>query len=367
MKKRFLYVIELVILVVLFIMCLKKDEVLLEIMDVEFELDEETGIYVSEGYSLPIGTYTLSVKSNDSVGAKIGAIYGLEMTEGNYHALKCNDGRIAEGDTVKEIDFYVTGKVSSACIKLQPYAMGVFPDVTFSLVKTAGFSRILFALALAVFAVLDYFISFHKKLAERSDWTLAVNELIPIGITLMALIPCMLDYLIAGTNTLTLLTETEYLLDGDISSVSIVHLLFLWILCLLRLIGFSVMDAYKLMIVVLVVLFALLGKTLLGKVSKCMEYRMLALEFCMLNPVSLYLLYTKATIIAYIGLEIVLIGVCMVAIPMISKKEASRYHAWIVFAVTLVLVFACIYFMDDLTISSNVYYWYDEAAFMVGG
>ena len=367
MKKRLLYVIELVILAVLLIMCFKKDEVFLDITDAEFELDEETGFYVSEDFYLPVGTYTLSAMSNDSVGSKIGAIYGLEMTEGNYHALKCNDGRIAEGDAVKEIDFYVTGKVSNAHIKLQPYALGALPDVTFSLVKTAAFNRILFVMALAVFAVLDYFISLHKKLAERSDHTLAVNELVPIGIMLMALIPCMLDYLIAGTNTLTLLIETEYLLDGDLSSVSAAHLPFLWIPCLLRLIGFSVMDAYKLMLVTLVVLFTLLGKALLSKVSRCVEYRMLALGLCMLNPASLYLLYSRAAIIAYIGLELVLIGVCMFTLSMISKKEVSRYHEWIVFALTLVLVFACIYFMDDLTISSNVYYWYDEAAFMVGG
>ena len=94
---------------------------------------------------------------------------------------------------------------------------------------------------------------------------------------------------------------------------------------------------------------------------------MLALGFCLLNPVSLYLLYTKAAIIGYVVLETVLIGICMVVVPRISKKEVSRYHAWIVFALSLVLTFACIYFMDDLTISSNVYYWYDEAAFMVGG
>jgi hypothetical protein len=367
MKKGLLYVIELVILAVLFVLCFKKDEEFLEIADAEFELDEETGIYVSEDFSLPIGTYTLFINANDSVGARIGAIYGLEMTEGNYHALKVNDGRIAEGDEAKEIDFYVTGKVSDAHIKLQSYALGALPDVTFSLVKTASFNRILFVLALIAFAVLNYFVWLHKRLEEGNDWHPAVNELVPIGIMLMALIPCMLDYLIAGTNTLTLLTETEYFLDGDLSSVSKAHLPILWMPCLFRLIGFSVMDAYKLMLVALVVLFALLGKTLLGKVSKCVEYRMLALGFCMLNPVSLYLLYSKAAIIAYVGLELVLIGVCMFVVPMISKKEVGRYHAWIVFALSLALAFACIYFMDDLTISSNVYYWYDEAAFMVGG
>ena len=106
---------------------------------------------------------------------------------------------------------------------------------------------------------------------------------------------------------------------------------------------------------------------MLGKGSNRVEYRMLVLGFCLLNPFSFYLLYTKATIIAYVGLEIVLIGACMFVVPVISKKEVSRYHAWIVFALSLVLTFACIYFMDDLTISSNVYYWYDEAAFMVGG
>ena len=367
MKKRLLYVIELVILAVLLAMCFKRDEVFLEITDAGLEINEETGIYVSEDFYLPIGTYTLFVKSNDSTGAKIGAIYGLEMTEGNYHALKGNDGRITEGDVTKEINFYVTGKVSNARIKLQPYALGALPDVTFSLVKTAAFNRILFVLALALFAVLNYFVRLHKRLSEESDRTQAVNELIPIGIMLMALIPCMLDYLVAGTNTLTLLTETEYLLDGNLSSVSKAHLLFLWIPCLLRLIGFSVMGAYKLMLVFLIVLFTLLGKTLLAKVSKCVEYRMLALGFCLLNPVSLYLLYSRAAIIAYVVLEIVLIGICMVVVPRISKKEVSRYHAWIVFALTLVLVFACIYFMDGLTISSNVYYWYDEATFMVGG
>ena len=367
MKKRLLYIIEFVILAVLLAMCFKRDEVFLEITDAGLEINEETGIYVSEDFYLPIGTYTLSVKANDSAGSKIGAIYGLEMTEGTYRALKGNDGRIAEGDAVKEIDFYVTGKVSNAHIKLQPYALGALPDVAFSLVRTAAFNRILFVLVLIAFAVLNYFVRLHKRLAEGSDWHLTVNELVPIGIMLMALVPCMLDYLIAGTNTLTLLTETEYLLDGDFGSVSFTHLLFLWIPCLLRLIGFSVMDAYKLMLVALVVLLSLLGKKLLGKVSNRVEYRMLALGFCMLNPISLYLLYVKAAIIAYIGLEVVLVGVCMFVLSMISKKEVSRYHAWIVFALTLVLTFACIYFMDDLTISSNVYYWYDEAAFMVGG
>ncbi len=367
MKKRLLYVIEIVILAVLFAICFKKDEVFLEITDAEFELDEETGLHLSKEFYLPIGTYTLSATANDSLGAKIGAIYDLEMTEGNYHALKGNEGRISEGDETKAIDFYVTGKVSSAHVKLLPYALGAFPDVTFNLVKTAAFNRIIFVLALAAFAILNYFLRLHRRLEERRDWTLAVNELVPIGIMLMALIPCMLDYLIAGTNTLTLLTETEYLVDGDFGSVSFTHLLFLWLPCVLRIIGFSVMDAYKLMLVLLVVLLTLLGKTLLSKVSSRVEYRMLTLGFCMLNPVSLYLLYTRAAIIAYIGLEFVLIGACMFTVPMISKKDVGRYHKWIVFALTLVLAFTCIYFMDELTISSNVYYWYDEAAFMTGG
>ena len=326
MKRKILFLAEAILLPVLLLFCFFGSGEVSGTDSRTLQREEETGELISDTFSLKPGVYRIIVEA-DAAGGGIGAgmEIGLNAEQMTFHAIRGNRAALYAGTEHKEITYYVTAPVEGAYVSILPFSEDV----------SAG-----------------------KK------WTACALA----AIWAVACIPLMVDYLILGTDSVQCLTETEQLLRGEWGTIPFLHLLYLWIPAAVRGIGFPVMTAYKVLYVLLTGAATLLIYGVFFGQTKDVRLALPVTALGVWSPLAMKWMYTQGNpgkLVIYV-LAYALLGL-IVGWILGKKKTADRkISPWILFTVSLVLILQVLYFEDNLTFQSDVYYWYNEEPFMTG-
>lgn len=370
MKRKILFIAEGLLLLVLLVLCFLESGNMIGIVSGELHRENETGYLVSDMFTLKPGVYRIVVEA-DAAGGGIGAgmEIGLDAEQMTFRAIRGNRASLYAGTEYKEITYYVTAPVDSAYISILPFSEDAETSFELKVERTAAGNRMNFVIAVLLCAILDGLIAFRKKMVtgkvnKQKKWTVCALT----AIWAVTCIPLTVDYLILGTDSVQCLTETEHLLRSEWSMIPSLHLLYLWIPAVVRGIGFSVMTSYKVMFALLSAVAALLIYGAVFSQTKDVRLALPATALGMWSPLAMRWIYSQGAPgkFAIYVLGYVLLGLIVGRILGSRKAEERKISPWVLFAITMMLVLQVLYFEDNLTVRSEVYYWYNEEPFMTG-
>lgn len=265
-KHKWLLGIELACMVFCLAACFRPEKTVFSVETEEIAGMLQTGeggsCYRSDNMTLLPGVYVLSVICRDHQGV---LSVDMQAQESSYQALRSNGGAVYAHQLEANLELYVTEKVDKAYIICNHIDETQQPIERIVLRRTsAGWRMLLFLLLLAT-AGLNLLIRFREGILDGSVgrdreivfWTLAAS-------VLLAYLPYAVDYFYVGDDgwlwllRIEGMKETllhgnpfpmraqEYWLYGNGYTVpAFCGDLFLLFPALLRVIGFSLMDAYK--------------------------------------------------------------------------------------------------------------------------
>ncbi len=370
MKRKILFVAEGVLLLVLLLLCFFGSGETVRTDSQKLHREEETGYLVSDTFALQPGVYRILVEA-DVAGGGIGAgmEIGLDAEQMTFHAIRGNRATLYAGTEYREITYYVTASVPSAYVSILSFSDEAETSYELKVVRTAAGSRIRFVMAVLLCLVLNGLLSFHRKIMTgevtgQKKWTICALT----AIWAVACIPLTVDYLILGTDSVQCLTETEYLLRGAWSEITPVHLFYLWIPTVVRGIGFSVMTAYKVLFALLSAVATLLIYGIFSGQTRDVRLALPVTAFGVWSPLAMKWMYSQGSPGKFIIYVLCYALLCLVVGRILGRKKVAdrKISPWVLFAIGLVLVLQVLYFEDNLTFQSDVYYWYNEEPFMTG-
>lgn len=366
MKRKILFFIEIVILLVLLPACLRGPFTVFQGGNDVFTKNAETGEIVGGSFRLTPGVYRICVQAEGEDGVGSGIKVGLDAEESSYRAIRGNQGSVFAGTPYKEILYYVTSGVEEAHVVVYPFLEGETVAYSIRVDRTAAGYRMLFVMAVAGFLVLDFLLFFHDRIKEGSitsqkKWVFAGIA----GTILIAGIPLTADWLIPGTNGMQCLKETEYVLRGELGKVPAAHLCYLWLPAILGRIGFPVMTAYKGLQLGEILFAVLVFYEALSHTWKKEQWYLPGILCGVVNPLAVKLLYAKGAA-GWFLLYVMVAAVLLAVLGRVCRLSERKLSSWGVFAAVLVLVLQAVYFENRLTFQSEPLYWYNEEPFMTG-
>lgn len=370
MKRKILFIAEGLLLAVLLLRCFFGSGDVMGTDNRNLHREEETGYLVSDTFALKPGVYRIVVEA-DAAGNGIGdgMEIGLSAEQMTFHAIRGNRAALYAGTEYKEITYYVTASVSSAYVAILPFSEDMETSYELKVVRTAAGNRILFVIAVLVCVIVDGLLVFHRrivtgKVSSRKKWTICALA----AIWAVACIPLMVDYLIPGTDSVQCLKETEQLLRGEWNRIPTLHLLYLWIPAAVRGIGFPVMTAYKVLFALLSGVATVLFYGIFESQTKDVRLALPVAALGVWSPLAMKYIYSQGIPGKFAVYVLGYALLCLIVGRILGRKKAAdrRISPWALFAIALVLVLQVLYFEDNLTFQSDVYYWYNEEPFMTG-
>ena len=370
MKRKILFGAEGIVLLILLLTCFFGSGNVIVTDSRELHRGEETGELVSDLFTLKPGVYHMIVEA-DVAGGGIGSgmDIGLSAEQMTFHAIRGNRAILYAGTEYREVTYYVTAPVETAYVSVIPFSEDVEVSYELKVERTAAGNRMTFVTAVLLCAILDGLLIFHGKImtgevSARKKWTVCALA----AIWVVACIPLMVDYLILGTDSVQCLTETELLLRREWGTIPLLHLLYLWIPAAVRGIGFPVMTAYKVLFALLSAAATLLFYGVTVGQTKDIRPALPLTALGVWSPFAMKWMYTQGNPGKFVIYVLVYALFCLIVGWILGKRKIRdrKISPWILFAVALALVLQVLYFEDNLTYQSDVYYWYNEEPFMTG-
>ena len=366
MKRKILFFMEIVILLVLFLACLKSPAPVFEGGNDVFTKNEKTRERVGGSLRLTPGVYRICVQAEGEDGIGAGMEVGLDAEESYYRSIRGNRGVVFAGTDYREVLYYVTATVPEAHVALVHFSEDIPMAYSVRVDKTAAGYRILFFMATAGFLLLDFLVLLQDRIrkgniSQQKKWVFAGIT----GILLIAGIPLTADWLLLGTDSLQCLKETEYVLRGELGQIPAAHLCYLWLPAILRRIGFPVMAAYKVLQLGEILFAVLVFYEALSHTWKKEQWYLPGVLCGVTNPLAVKLLYAKGAA-GWFLLYVVVAAILLATLGKVCRLSARKLSSRVVFVAVLVLVLQAVYFENRLTFQSEPLYWYNEEPFMMG-
>lgn len=265
-KHKWLLGIELACIVFCLAACFRPEETVFSAEAEEIASMLQTGAagtyYCSDNMTLLPGVYLLSVVCGDHQGT---LSVDVQAQESSYQALRSNAGSLRAHQREADLELYVTEKVEKAYVICNYLDESEQPIERIALRRTSAGWRMVLFLLLPATTGLNLLIRFREGILDGSVsrdreivfWTLSAT-------VLLAYLPYAVDYFYVGDDggfwLLRIEGLKETLLQGNLFPVRVQEYwlcapdyaapgfcgdLFLLFPALLRVIGFSLMDAYK--------------------------------------------------------------------------------------------------------------------------
>ncbi len=330
-RHRLLVGIELLAAIICILFCLRPKELIYfadaDAMADQLYIDESGNYYRSDQFTLRPGVYHLRIYCEDHEGMLYPTIGALESS---YQALRCNGAPVFAHRREMQIEAYVVEKVENAYIICNYIGETGQPVEKIELYKTSGGWRILTFILVLVFAGVNLLVDLRDKLLKGA---ISIDKVVVAGVlalsVLLAYLPYCLDYMGLGADgsfhLLRIEGLKETLLSGEQFPVRVqenwlyghgyavssfygdLPLLFP---VLLRLIGFSLMDAYKLFM-----LAVLAGTAIIAYISfyRCTGSRygaLLGSVLYELAPYHIYNIYNRYAVGEYLGMMFLPMVLC---------------------------------------------------------
>ena len=338
---RILLAVELLIVLFLFAAGFGEEEVVCSIdrstMQSGVIRTEEYVEYDSDRMTLTPGVYRIRVQSALEDGQSI--YVEMKCDTSYFNALRGNGLTIQAGSDTIEFDVYVLDTVSSAYVQNVFYGTDTGALVMLSVYKTSLGSRILAFLLMLVFAAVDFMVYFRKRILEGkvTDKQQVVFWTMAAGI-LLAYLPYLTDYFFFGKDTISYLQQIAAIKDSLVQGTWLQEQgltgflasgeLYLLIPALFQLIGLSIMNAYKLFVLCVMIVTALIAYYFL---KKCVKEEYAALSGSMLYllmPYHIKGIYSRGDVGEYVAmcfLPVVCCGIYLLIMEDTASKDFEKY------------------------------------------
>ena len=293
--------------------------------------------YDSNRMTLTPGVYHIKVQS--ALSGDQSMYVELKCDTSYFRALRGNGILIHSDSGTIEFNVYVVDTVSSAYVQNVFYGCDTDTLVQLEVTKTGLGSRILAFVLLLVFVIVDVLICFRSRILDGRVtvkkqvvfWTVA-------ACIVLAYLPYLTDYFFFGENTVTYLWRITALKDGLVQGTWLKERgltgliasgeLFLLIPALLQLIGFSIMNAYKLFVLLVMIATALIVYHFWQKCLKEEYSALLGSMLYLLMPYHISGIYSRGDVgefVAMCFLPIVCGGIYQLIMEDTKAKDYGKY------------------------------------------
>lgn len=308
--------------------------------------------------ALSPGVYQIRIWGRPAEGERI---YVMMECDGAFHnSLRNNGVWVLPADEYAEFDVYVTDKVPSAYVRCSFYGTDADSIVKVEVWRTNKGNRMLLFIVMVCFCVLDFLILFRKHILEGKVtgkqqavfWTLTAG-------VLLAYFPYLTDYFFIGADTIFHLGRISFLADalkqGFMYPVRVEGTwmyghgyaaplfygdLFLLIPAFLQMLGFSIMNAYKLFLFLVLAATAAISYHCFRKCVRD-EYAALAGSMVyLLIPYHIYNLYNRGAVGEYLAMAfmpLVCCGMYLLYTGDAASKEYKKYKWYLIWGMSAIL------------------------------
>lgn len=364
-KKRKIYILfaaELLCLLLLLPGCFTKPQLVQDfygenLTDMMVPIEDHLE-FCSEELSLLPGVYQIKVQADLASGQ----FMYVEMKADNayYKSLLGNGVTVFAGDDSLEMSVYVRDKVDSAYVLCDFYGADPESLISLQIYWTNKGNRILLLLALVVFATVNFMLEFRRRILEGliTKKQQVVFWALTAGV-LLAYFPYLTDYFSMGADTLFHLTRIaglkETLAQGTSFPIRIqshwcydhgyaVSMfygdLFLFIPAGLMLIGFPLMTAYKLFILILLAATVVISYHAMHKCVKDEYAALFGSLVYLLVPYHIFNIYNRGAIgelSAMTFLPLVFCGMYLLYTEDITSADYKKNKWYLIWGLTAIL------------------------------
>lgn len=359
---KILVFIELAVVVIVFAGCFGKEKL-------AYSFDRDSAVwtavqtegspeYESERMELSPGVYCLKVQTE--LVEEQSAYVNVQAEETNYKSLRNNGMIIFAGNDQARFLVYVLERIPGAYVHCTFTESDIDSLVQVELYQTKLGNRMFLFLLVTGFLLADFLIWFRRGIVEKKIsgkqqvvfWTLTAGVLI-------AFFPYLTDYITFGADSVYHISRIAFLKDS-LQQGSLIPVrmqctwlcghgyatslfygeLFLYIPALLMLIGFSIMAAYKIFIVIVLAATAAIAYFCF---NKCVEDEYAALFGSMiylLTPYHLLNIYNRAAVGEYLAMTfypLVCCGMYLLYTKDVTSKEYGKYKWYVIFGMSALL------------------------------
>ncbi len=361
-KHKWLLLVELIILVLAFLGCFRKEELVYSIHGEDIRENVENindSLYFQSEYiELTRGVYQIRAESTIPEGS---ALYlHLQCEDSTYMALRCNGATLFAGQEYIDFEAYVLDPVDSAFISCNYIETEADSLINLSLYKINNGSYIFCFLVILGCILLNFFIVFREKiLTGQINTKQQVVLWVMTFSVLLAYLPYATDYFNLGADTLFHLTRIEglketilqggqfpirvqsyWMYNHGYAVSSFYGELFLLIPALLRIIGFSLMTSYKMFVFIVMVATAYIAYYSFSRCTRSTYGALLGSVIYMLMPYRIYNFYNRGAVGEYLAmtfLPLICLGMYLIFTEDINSKNYSKAKIPIIIGLTCIL------------------------------
>lgn len=324
-KYRVLLVVEALLILLSLAGCLQKEKSVYSISGEEIgaalqENDDGIFYFQSEYLSLNSGVY--QVRAAASIAEGDALVLNLSNDNETKNVVRCDAVLMFAGMEYVDFEAYVVDSVDTAYVRCEFYGSGQASLVSLELYRTGMGSRILAFLAVAAVLLLNLLLLFREKILsgevdkrqQAAFWILA-------GSVLLAFFPYATDYMNEGKDTIFHLLRIEglketlmqggqfpvrvqsyWLYDHGYAVSSFYGDLFLLIPATLRMIGFSMMNSYKIFVFAIMAATAAIAYYSFKGCTGNSNAALFGSVLYMLAPYRIYLFYNRGAVGEYLAM-----------------------------------------------------------------
>ena len=361
-KKAIWIGIQILVVLILLPGCFQKEKIVYSLFGEELigrEVQGQGSVKVfGEQFSLDPGVYQVRVWANVNENQTMGVEIVSEQE--TFRAIRTNLATIFPGDEYIDFEVYVSDKVSTAYVALELKNTNAGSLIELDVYRTALGERLLLFIVSAFFLLLDFMMVFRRrildgKISKKQQvvfWTLLAGILI-------AYYPYMTDYFYIGADTLfhwgrvgflkdtlqqgngmPVRVQDTWLYDHGYAVSMFYGDLFIYIPAVLMLIGFSLMTAFKLFILIMIIVTAVVTYKCL---KRCLQEEYAALFGSMiylLAPYCIFNIYSRSAIgevTAMAFTPLIFCGLYLLLTENADAAEYKRYKWYLILGMTVIV------------------------------
>ncbi len=314
---------------------------MLEIGSSDLLENYENGIAKSASIDLSLGTYQVVVNM-DGLGAY--ATIDLKCEKSTFRALRTNMCHLFAGDKSVAFEAYVVGEVEDAYFALTINEADIEHIESIVLWKTNKAFIMLFVIVLTIFSIINALVWYREQMQAgrytRRQQGIFWGICAAVGISYL---PYATDYFMIQCDLPFHLLRIEGLQESLLNGAFPVRVQDYWLydhgyavsmfygdLCLLlpaflRIIGFSLMTAYKVFVLVVMIATAMICYYSLKKCTKDAEAAFLGTILYTLAPYRIYNVYCRGAVGEYLAMMFFPLIVCGIYQLLQQDIQAENY------------------------------------------
>ncbi len=326
-KYKILLVIELLLLFILLLGCVQKEYMVYSENDIKFGGETGNVTYQSLRFRVKPGVYQVRIESTD---IEDNSFYiGAECEQSSFRAMRCNGTNIYAGMDYADFEIYVLETIDTAYINA--YSSGNLVSIDSVEVYQINWGYRILTFVYVVFCLcLNSMLVFREgilsgqisKEKQVVFWSLVISVLV-------AYFPYMTDYfsdaadiafhwlrieslketLMQG-NQFPVRVQSNWLSDHGYAVSAFYGDLFLLIPVLFRFVGFTLMDSYKLFVLVVMAATAAITYYSLKQCTKHAYSALFGSIIYMLAPYRIYNFYNRGAVGEYLAMTFFPLVIC---------------------------------------------------------